>query len=499
MAPAFLFLFGFTLATGDPAAVTATEESEAASPTRRPYLFDVDLSLRITARRNEPQTALLLSDMPGDALPLQWNAAGLLLPQSRRVYPSAVLSIGGEAEPLTGVNVKALLDSGELRSGASLDPKVSDKITADGGEVSSWFTSGAFVRELAFSFAGRWGAFTLGRRLASVGDGLVYEDFGTGVSLSLDLEDTRSPITHIEALLFAVGHTFDTLASPSPMLTLKLTHSLSMFESIELFGSVYWERDGTLRDVLTSVVSERVIANNQGLMEQARLTQLFFVDRPSDGRLFYLGTTGNWLPAAGLSLRAAIVGAAGRITVSSPTQSYLFDLRGWATALDASYGLSPSLGLGATLLYLSGDNPPKLTSTTPQRYHSFIGIAPYWAWTGLFFSGGLNQGLFPGRAAAAGVDGRGVDGGAVRGEWSGDTLRATLSAAFLWGPAGPPLKELSGGGSFYGVETDLVVEWTLVELVGIGVEGDLFRPGSFFRRHDLAYRAVAQVRLHAGS
>ncbi|MBI5511622.1 MAG: hypothetical protein HY903_22935 [Deltaproteobacteria bacterium] len=500
MSVALLLVVGLAAGVAETEPPGTATESVAVSATRAPYLFDIDLTLRGTARAGEPQTALQVeaASAGGTTLP-DWRVDRLLRPQAAKSYPSAVLAASGEVEPIRGLSLRALFDSGELRSGSSLDPAVADAVTIDGGEVGTWFASGAFVRELAVTVSRPSWSAEVGRRFTKVGEGLVYEDFGTGAALALDFGGHDALVSRLEAQAFAVGHTFDDLKTPSPFVMLKLTHERSPFESIDVFGALFLERSGILRDVLTSVVSERVIANNDGLMEQARLTRLFLVDRPSLGRLSYLGVSGNLLPADGLSLRGALVGNLGRVIVAGPDGNYTFRLSGAAATFDASYGLTEALGVGVTLVALSGDDPPALLPDQTVPYHTFAAVAPYWAWTGLFFSGGLNQGMYPGRAAAAGVNGRGVLASIARGDWTSDLLRASACAALLFSAAGPPPAGIGGGSSFYGVETDLVVELQPFELVGIGLEGDLFWPGSFFPQHDLAYRALGQIHVHLGN
>lgn len=471
----------------EPSAVAAADEAPL------PLVWDASLSLRFTARGREPQTSLLL-----DEETFAWETGGLLLPRARQLYPSAVLGLGGEWEPWRWLSLRALVDSGELRSGRSLEPPLGNRVTTEGSPIGPWLASGAFVRELAVTL--RFGRFAadLGRRFEEIVGGLVFADFATGVSLSWQSGGEFSG-SRAELLALAVGHTFAELERPSPLVALRYGRELSLFETIDVTLAFFADRNDVLRDVIESAVAERVVGQQQGLDEQARLDEVFLIDRPSTGQLVYLGVDGNLIPANGLSLRAALVAQLGTVRAEGLWREYRFTTTAVAATVDGSYALGERFALGATLLALSGDDPPQI-GLFRQRYsyHGFLAVAPYWTWTGLFFCGGVNQGLYPGRASAPGVNGHGVIGGVVRGEWSGDALRATLVAAPLWSPTGPPPGDLGGNGSFYGIESDAILDWRLGEHLGLALEGDLFWPQSFFAQHTMAYRVLAQVWVRVG-
>ena len=451
-----------------PAVVTASEPI--------PYVFDVDMTVSEVARGHEPQTSLMQ-------------------PAASRSYLAAVIAVSGEVELRPGLSLRTLMDTGELRRGSTLEPPTSDALTSSGVNTRRWFSSGAFLRELVVSASGTIGSVGIGRRYLTLVDGLIYEDYGTGAAATLNLAES----TQLEAVVVAVGHTFTDLQRPSPLLALRLRHELDLFQAFELTGALFIDRDNLMRDEFDSLVAERIIVNRQPAVAQVSLSNLFLIDRPSSATVGYLGVSGNLLPADGLSIRGALVGSLGTAQVVGVNGDLNLELVGWAATLDASYGVTPQTGIGLTLLGMSGDTPPALGSSQTQRYSGLIGVAPYWAWTGLFFSGGLNQGLYHGRAAAAGIDGRGVAGMVGRGEWRGDAFSATMKLAFLWSLAPAPAAPLGGSGTFYGVETDLIGEWRITKALGLAVEGDVLQPGSFFPGGSTAYRATAQVRVHVGS
>lgn len=464
------------------------------APTDLPYLIDVNLGLRYTARQGEPRTWLTVD--PATSL---WSTDTLLTPNAASDYPSMVLVLGGEVEPLRGLLLRFVADSGVLEPGDAQEPSVPLTVTSDGREVIDTFSSGAFVRELNLNLSSGALAVNIGRRYDQLADGLVFEDYGTGMALAVELGLFGRHDFQARAVALAVGNTFDELRTPSPLLWFELEHRLSLFESVRAFGAVFYDRGGILSDVVASSKAEGMLVHLGPTAAQEPLALLFESDIPSRGHLNYVGFDGNLLPADGLSLRGATVVSWGRLSIGGPMRSLDLNLRSWAASFNATYGLTPTIGIGAFAFGLSGDRPPRPTASQPVSYGAFIGVAPYWTWSSIFFSGGLSQGLYPGRATAGGVNGHGAYGGGPKFDMAIGPVLLEARVAYLRAVVPSPPPPLGGGGLSYGFEADVALQWDATSWLTFGIEADLFMPGPYFPSRDLAYRAIGQVDVHVGN
>jgi len=454
-----------------------------------PILVDASLVLRYTATRAEPQT--WFSVTAAGAL----DTEALLLPRPLHHFGSVVAFFGLETELTRGLSLRTLIDSGELRTGQSLEPPLDQTITSDGQPLGSGLFNLERVKELAFQVSWKHGAVEVGRRLAVVGESLVFEDFATGAAMTFDLGAIGLDDWTVDAGGYVVGYDLDSFRQPNGLVHLRVGRDLSLFESVGIFGAVLIE-NGLLQDTLVSALSEGIVVAQGPLEEQVSLSNLFLTERTSSGYLGYAGIDAQLLPAEGWSVRGVAAGAFGRVDVHEPGIAFL--LSSWAATAEVSYGITSDVGVGTFLVAMSGDQPPLPRGQNEVDYHGFIAVAPYWTWTGLFFSGGLTQGLYPGQAAAAGVNGHGVMVGGARAELSTDYVWTELRVAGLWALAAPP-PLLGGSGYHYGVEADLLVEWQPLDWLGVGVELDVLRPGSYFQQHDVAFRAIGQVHARAGN
>lgn len=467
-------------------------------------VHDVWLGTRSTLERGVPQTALLTEDrlLPSGATISLWDIEGVLEPRARRWFPSAFVSAALQWEAQGWLLVSALLDSGDVRSGSAFEPALDDAtLASEGLPLAEVLTTGTFVREL-FAEAQLGAALVgLGRRRHQVGAGLVYDDFGTGLTLALDGERAFDRPLRADAALLAVGRTFAELETPNVLFSLGVEYLPSVFEWIGMFGAAFVDRSGALDDVFRSAAAESIIrAPALGpIAKQDLLTRTFERDMPSSGYTGYFGVDGRLLPAGGLSVRATALYAMGVVDVQvTPDRRVSLDLGGWAAQATVDYGVGERMGIGAFAFGLSGDEVPRFLEQERSEYAAFVGVAPYWTWTGLFFSGGVAQSFYAGRASGAGVNGHGVFGGGASWEWSNDWSLAQVKAAYLRAMAPSPPPPFGGGGSTYGTETDLRVELFIQEWMTLAGEVDVLLPGDFFPRGDVALRALMQLVVHHG-
>lgn len=479
-----------------------------------PFVYELWLGGRYAMERRIPEAALVLDEDSG-----LWRDDALLRPQPARRFPSFFVSGTLEIELVRGLSLATLIDTGDLRSGASLEPPLDAILTSEGRTLGEAFTQGLMLRELALVFHGGFGNAWLGRRRTAIAEGLVYDDFGNGAALNFEGDALVDGGYRVGLTALTVGRTFDELDDPSPLFSLELELLPSLFESLGVFAAYFKDNAGTLSEVFRSIGAERIVlarlSNEPGIFQlnpvclenalqpsecrrQILLNQLFVNDTPNHGWMSYVGVEGKLLPAEGVSTRATFVYALGEMEVEGPTRTLHLEVGAWAGQLAATVGLTETLGAGVFGFALSGDEPFDFLEDDRSSYSSFMGVAPLWTWTGLFFSGGLSQGFYAGRASSAGVNGRGVLGGGLVAEFAGERLTGEARLAWLEAFAASPPAPLGGGGTTYGIETDWRVELFIQKWLSVGGEVDLFWPGDFFPERDVAFRGLVQVLVHHG-
>ena len=439
----------------------------------------------------------LVLDNPNMTLPFNPdmtvpNDEQVLRPGAREAYPSTALRAGAEVQPRRGLSLRGLLDTGEIRPGSSLDPEV-DGPTSYGLPLGEAATEGLFVREAAVAFYGRRWGVDLGRFDVGVGEGLIYNDFGTGGSVSLDLARVDGDALRLDVDGVLVGRSFSELRGRSSFWAARLELPLSRFEHLSPFVAYYADRDGALRDVMVSALAESY-TNDNGSELALDLLHNAAGQLSIHGDLLYLGADTLVLPIDGMSLRATGAVQAGRLRLALPDRSEdTLRVRGAGAQVEAHYGIGSRWDLGALGFGLSGDRAPQLDREDP-RYAAFIAPAPLWAWTGLFFNGGLGQGFYPSRASAAGVNGHGVLGAGPVVSWQGDRPSVEMRAIWLRAVADSPA--FGGGGATYGVEVDLRNDWRLSDWATLAGELDMLFPGSYFPEDDVALQFILLLDLH---
>jgi len=450
--------------------------------------FEITWSTLLTASGGEPETNLQLDDAG-------WRVEDLLRPRRNKLYPSTAVSVYGEVSATNWLLFRALFDTREIRDGATLEPPL-EGLTINGNPASDELQSGSMLRELSATLGRDGLTLELGRFRADVAEGLVYEDFGAGLRARADFDQLGQAPFRVELLLTTVGQRVQDLAN-NQLGSLRVDWMLSPFEYVGVFVAGSKDENGEISEVVRSAYAETLIDDQQ------RLTSLFLQDQGS-GSQGYIGMLAQLIIRDEAVLRARLVLSGGKIklrvpleTIDTPDQildgrDIAVDVGGIAADAELRFGLSDITDVSGFALLLSGDAPPAIDG---GRYHSFIGLAPFWVWSGLFFSGGLAQGLYPNRASAAGINGRGVVGVGATLEvnadpWTGEARALLLSATVE--PTGP---KPPGHTPFYGAELDLRGEWRALPFLRVGTELDVFAPGRFFPSQRVAYLALGIVSL----
>jgi hypothetical protein len=473
------------------AIMDASEPEAKPEPPASPHVFELRWTTMVTASGGEPETSLTLRD---DG----FRTEELLRPREHKLYPSTAVAAYGEIAALDWLMFRALFDTREIRDGATLDPPV-DGVAMNGNPADDELASGATLRELSAILGNEQLSLELGRFQSEVGEGLVYRDYGTGLRVRADFEAMNVGPVEAEILLTSVGQRVDEIEA-NQLVALRADWKLSPFEHISAFIAGSDDENGEISEVLRSAYAENL------LMDQDALIALFLQDQGS-GRQGYIGVSAHVIADEGLTMKGRVVLSGGKLRLLVPAEEVItpedflegeiieIDVGGVAADFEAHYGADSWVDLAAYAFLLSGDAPPERAGT---RYRSFIGLAPQWTWTGLFFSGGLNAGLYPNRASAAGINGRGVFGFGPGIELTGDDLSAESRMIVLTSTADPPPPPLGGSSRLYGVELNFLVEWQPFRFMSLGAEVDLLMPGTFFASSELAYLALTRVTvMHA--
>jgi hypothetical protein len=436
-----------------------------------------------------PQTNLILNSQTG-----QWEGKALLHPRKFQDYGFVGASAAGEWDPAKWLALNVLLYSGEIRDGTTLPIPVNG-VTSNGNLIGDEYASGSFVCELSAGFTSGGFEAQIGRFRSTVGSGLVYDDFGTGVNLKVDFDELDIGPLSTEFGTVIVGRRFDEMEVPSPLVSWRVDWNLSWFESLGLFAAVYFDRNGDATELVKYAYAESALELANNAASQLTLDSIFSA-KQGKGTIGYIGVDSRLNPVKALSVRATALWSPGTVKVRlGANQKRTITLSSYAANAEVHYGASELIDLGLVGFILSGGGPLRSDS---KSYAGFIGVAPYWAWTGLFFSSGsLNQALMPRRAASAGIDGHGVFGGGPVLTLTTEVCQAELRAVWLRALVAPPAF-INADGKDYGLELDASVSIELFSWLSLGVESNLLVPGSYLPTSRPAYRAIGQIKVSYG-
>jgi hypothetical protein len=364
------------------------------------------------------------------------------------------------------------------------------------------------VREASVAVSlGRAGfaALRAGRGRYAIGDGLVHDDYGTGVDAALDLSALGPPF---EVRLAAFQPTRDFpggVDGISPVALVSAAWLPSLFEHVGLFGAVRRDRTGSVAELFRGAFVEDAVVRLggalQGTAEYAgaarSLGRILTSAATAEATLAWGGTTGSVAPFRGqrISWTAAVMTGAIDLLRADPTGAPLPEIGLSGRALHLRWEASAGDRVSVTpwFLYLSGDRPPteKARLGLPAGYAGFLGIAPYVTATNLFFGGGLSESFAARQASAPGVNGRGViaPGLTVEADLPGGLAAAARGAWLLAEDRGPY------GGRVYGTEVDLSATWAIRDWLTVGAEADALFPGDFFLGRDTVFKAVVALDL----
>jgi hypothetical protein len=495
------------------------------------------LALRATGRAAIPSTAVLF-DAAASAFatgrylapgPAEWFASGL-----------AFVAAGWQATPWLGFRLD--LDSGLVRStrfpatasvcatrdtpsglqvadGAQcigalrfpLSTTAEDpaRITSNGQPFANEASQTLFVRQLyADVQVGKAGLFRakVGRERLRVADGLIYDDWGLGVDLDLDLGAVGPP------LAIGLSVFYPTRGWPSgpqwahPVVAGTVEWIPSLGEWLGVWGAFSSDPGGDAYAILQQgfVESEvaRLGASAPGSAEYVRASRslaVLLTARPQgsstlgwagiSGRL-EVGSRNEARFTAGVAVGTVgaqlnLVGAPARVDV--PVLGWMASLR-WTSQPGSGFTVSPFL---VWMTGEDGTSAESLAAGTAGTWSGFLAVSPFITATNLFFQGGIAEAYADRRATASGVNARGVVAPGVEVGWSpGAGVELALKAAWLWADRVGP-----AGGASYGPEVDLNVSWSPTRWLAVLAEADVLALGNFFPGPAVARQFILGVNL----
>ena len=489
------------------------------------------LHLRFTGVRDAPATDVLF-----DPAARTFLIEDYLATTADSRYGSTVAELSFDGRHLDGaLHWRVALDTGELRvrrfpelahvcpssgSPSGLDtcnrkdgPSIEltslgpSELTSNGRAFSDEVRKTLLVREAyaAWSF-GRAGFATLraGRARYAVAEGLIHDDYGTGVDVALDLGAIGPPF-ELRAALFQPTRDFPrTVAGIDPMAMVRVDWLPSLFEHAGLFLAAHRDRTGGLAELVRGAFIENGVVSLAGLAPgskdyadaSTRLALQLASAPMSTATMAWVGSSGSLGTFAGQRVLWTVALLRGRIDtleIAGVLTQVDIPLKGSAAWLRYQVSPVPWLSVTPWFLYLSGDRPPpeKTRLGLPAGYGAFLGVNPYLTATNLFFRGGLSETFAARQATAPGVNGRGVIAPGLNLELDAGP-GVDLEARVAWlraEDAGP------WGGTAYGTEIDLSATWAPVRWLSFGAELDVLLPGDFFGGGATVYKSVLAVDL----
>ena len=397
------------------------------------------------------------------------------------------------------------------RQGAGVFPVESTvlaepRLASNGRPFGDELSATLLIREASVALTfGRAGFATVraGRSRYAVADGLVHDDYATGVDLALDLGALGPPF-EVRAAVFQPTRDWPkTVDGISPVVVLRADWLPSLFEHAGLFLAARRDGTGSVAELFRGALVEDAVVRLAGLApgqvgyaaQAEYLLRVLAASASSQATMGWAGVSGSLLPFRGhrLAFTAAVMrGELTRLETAAGAQATQdVPLSGRAVSLRWDWSPADWLTVAPWFLYLSGDRPPteKARLGLPPGYAGFLGVTPFVAATNIFFGGGLSESFAARQATAPGVNGRGVvaPGLTVEVDLPAKVGLTARGAWLLAEDAGPY------GGRVYGTEVDLTARWSPMGWLTVGLEGDLLLPGDFFGGDQPISKAILAV------
>jgi hypothetical protein len=385
----------------------------------------------------------------------------------------------------------------------------SPQITSNGQSFADEASQTLFIRQLYADLqVGRAGLFRakIGRQRLRVGDGFVYDDWGLGVDLDLDVGAVGPPVAAGLSVFYPTRGWPSGTQWSHPVVAGTLEWIPSLGEWVGLWGAWSSDPGGDAFAILQNGFVENEVSRLQvsapGSTEYVRasrsLAVLLTAGPRGSSTLGWVGASGR-LDVGGWNEARFTVGMAvgtvgAQLNVAGSAVPVDVPVLGWMTALRWTSQPGAGFTVSPFLIWLTGEDAASaqsLATGSAGTWSGFLAISPYVTATNLFFQGGISEAYADRRAAASGVNARGVVAPGVEvGYAPGAGVELTLKAAWLWADRVGP-----AGGASYGPEVDLNVSWSPFRWLAVLAEGDLLALGNFFPGQAVARRLIVGVNL----
>jgi hypothetical protein len=369
---------------------------------------------RFGARRNEVERQLRFDANLG-----RFAYDRYLAPVNDTTQYSLLLAVSAQLTVTKWLSFGLAADSGLLRpadlipaqtaTAALGQPALSTNneraVTANGQPVADEAKNTAFIRQAFVELAAPETRFfdrAAGRLAAALHHGLIYDDFGLGAHLHVDLERLDSlPLAFDLKLLLPTRNWTSGLSSPLASLRVAYVFSslLDITESIGISLTYYHDGNDNFGNVLRPLMSETAASlNASGPKATEAVAYLTAASMQSRANLIWLALDGRKL-IGDFDISGTLIVGLGQLRLDNtlrqdlqaispeavtfldnakrlPPKTIEVDVLGFAVDLSVSYLLTERLSLGAFFLYLSGDENFYAEQRLPDRYGSFFWCRP---------------------------------------------------------------------------------------------------------------------------
>jgi hypothetical protein len=487
---------------------------------------------RFGARRNEVERQLRFDANLG-----RFAYDRYLAPVNDTTQYSLLLAVSAQLTVTKWLSFGLAADSGLLRpadlipaqtaTAALGQPALSTNneraVTANGQPVADEAKNTAFIRQAFVELAApetRFLTVRAGRLAAALHHGLIYDDFGLGAHLHVDLERLDSlPLAFDLKLLLPTRNWTSGLSSPLASLRVAYVFSslLDITESIGISLTYYHDGNDNFGNVLRPLMSETAASlNASGPKATEAVAYLTAASMQSRANLIWLALDGRKL-IGDFDISGTLIVGLGQLRLDNtlrqdlqaispeavtfldnakrlPPKTIEVDVLGFAVDLSVSYLLTERLSLGAFFLYLSGDENFYAEQRLPDRYGSFFGVVPYLTHANIFFSGGLNETFSSRQATTSGINGRGVIAAGSKIGWE---VTEDLEVGSKFAALFSPVASLNNG-QVYGYEIDLEAGYQVLSFLKVSFEYDVLFAGSFFAQKAAIHKLLLGLDLVVG-
>jgi len=399
--------------------------------------------------------------------------------------------------------------SGQVRYTLATTTAGPSEVTSNGQSFSAEASQTAFIRQLyADVSAGRAGAFhaRLGRQRLRIADGFVYDDWGLGLDLDLDVGAFGPPLA-FSASVFYPSRAWPTgSAWKYPVVAATAEWTPSLGEWVGLWGAWSGDPTGDAAAILRQGQVENdvleLLQTTPGSaaykVASRRMANLLTAPVGGSSSLGWIGASGQLELSAWSEVRFTAGLAFGTVGTFASTAlgTTPIDVPTLGWLLSGRLVVQPGSGftISPFFVWLTGDSPPSTQQilSGSGSWAGFLAISPYITATNLFFQGGISESYADRRASASGVNARGVVAPGLEVRWSKGTFDATVKAAWLWSDEPSAL-----GGASYGPEVDLNLSWSPLRWLALLAEADVLAMGDFFPGQGVARKFILGVNLSA--